>query len=446
VRTAHDFAASCMQTPLKEYLPWTAEFLTQNRVSEDCLYLNIWTPNLSSHGNLPVIVFIHGGGFGIGGSDIAVYDGENLAATGLVIVTINYRVGPFGFLALPELTAESDHHSSGNYGLLDQIAALHWVANNVKSFGGDPRRVTIWGWSAGAVSVNALIASPLSRGLFQRAVADSGIAKVAWPLSDLNTAEESGTKFESMLHAASLKELRALPPDELLGRNVGFSPVIDGWILPDAPSVLSGRGMDIDIPIITGYQANDALLFMPPGVTPEVYDQIVKRQYGSMSPEFEKLYPAKNTEEAREALLFSSRDRDRVSTFLWASVRAQNHHQPVYTYFFDRAIPWPQHPEFGAFHGSELPYFFLNLDKLDRPWEPVDRDLAKFSAACLKNFAMAGNPNGAGCGTWEPVQKNDPSTMELGSRLAPMPLADKERLDFWIRYFNSSDAQQAPPF
>jgi para-nitrobenzyl esterase len=446
VRTAVAFGASCMQSPLKEYLPWTAEFLTQNRVNEDCLYLNIWTPKASSNAGLPVIVFIHGGGFGIGGSDIAVYDGENLAATGLVIVTINYRIGPFGFLAHPELTAESEHHSSGNYGLLDQIAAAHWVANNIKGFGGDPHRVTIWGWSAGAVSVNSLLASPLASGLFQQAVADSGIGKIAWPLTDLRTAEQNGSKFMATLHATSLKELRALPAKDLMGSSVAFSPVVDGWVLPDTPSVVSGRGTDNDVPIITGYQANDALLFLPPNVTLDAFDQIVKQQYGEFSGEFQKLYPVKNAEEAKQALLLSSRDRDRVSMFLWAGSRAKNHHQPVYTYFFDRGIPWPQHPEFGAFHGSELPYFFLNLDKLDRPWEPVDRNLAKSAAAYLKNFAKTGNPNGPGLGTWTPVVSNDTSTMELGTRIGPMPVADKERLDFWTRYFNSPEALHAPPF
>ncbi|MGA7312429.1 MAG: carboxylesterase family protein [Silvibacterium sp.] len=446
VRAAVAFGPNCMQASLKEYLPWTAEFLTQSRVSEDCLYLNVWTPNVSPNANLPVIVFIHGGGFGLGGGDIAVYDGENLATTGLVIVTMNYRVGPFGFLAHPELTAESNHHSSGNYGLLDQIAALHWVTNNIKSFGGDPHRMTIWGWSAGAVSVNALIASPLASGLFQQAVADSGIGRVAWPLADLKTAEQSGAKFAATLHAASLKELRALSATELLNQGVSFSPVIDGWVLPDAPAVLSERGTDKDVPIITGYQANDAALFLPPTVTLDAFDQIVKQQYGNLSAEFQQLYPAKNAEEARQALLLSSRDRDRVSMFLWASVRAKNHHQPVYTYFFDRGIPWPQHPEFAAFHGSELPYFFLNLDKLDRPWEPIDRDLAKSAAAYLKNFATTGNPNGPGSATWTPVDRNDPSTMELGTRIGPMPLADKQRLDFWIRYFNSPEALKAPPF
>jgi para-nitrobenzyl esterase len=320
------------------------------------------------------------------------------------------------------------------------------VANNIKSFGGDPHRMTIWGWSAGAVNVNVLIASPLASGLFQQAVADSGIGRIAWPLADLKTAEQSGVKFAATLHTASLKELRALSATELLNQGVSFSPVVDGWVLPDTPAVLNERGTDKDVPIITGYQANDALLFLPPTVTLDAFDQFVKQQYGNLSTEFQHLYPAKNAEEARQALLLSSRDRDRVSMFLWASARATNHHQPVYTYFFDRGIPWPQHPEFGAFHGSELPYFFLNLDKLDRPWEPIDRDLAKSAAAYLKNFATTGNPNGPGSATWTPVDRNDPSTIELGTRIGLMPLADKQRLDFWIRYFNSPEALKAPPF
>jgi para-nitrobenzyl esterase len=178
-RQATDFSPSCMQ-PIVEsllpmHMPWTEEFLTHGKVSEDCLYLNIWTPQASNHARLPVIVFIHGGAFTSGAGSIAIYDGTNLAAKGAVVVTINYRVGVFGFLAHPELSAESEHHASGNYGLLDQIAALRWVKANIAQFGGDARRVTIWGQSAGAFSVGALVASPVAKDLFERAQADSGL-------------------------------------------------------------------------------------------------------------------------------------------------------------------------------------------------------------------------------------------------------------------------------
>ncbi len=450
VRNAKDFGASCMQRTRQEFLPWTSEFLTHNRVSEDCLYLNIWTPDASSSAHLPVIVFIYGGGFVEGAGDIAVYDGENLAATGLVMVTINYRVGVFGFLAHPELTAESEHHSSGNYGLLDQIAALRWVRDNIAQFGGDPQRVTIWGQSAGAFSVSALIASPLASGLFQRAVADSGIGVAGLPMADLKTAEKAGVDFAAAHHAASLKELRAIPAEQLLPgeheNSLRFSPDIDGWVLPDSPAALSARGADNDVPVITGYQANDGLLFIPPIPTLAAFDQFAKKRYADFAGEFEKLYPAKAAEDIKQVVIESTRDRDRVSMFLWASRRTKNHRQPVFTYFFDRAIPWPQHPEFGAFHTGEIPYFFGNLNKLNRPWEQVDRDLSRTVESYLKNFAANGNPNGDKLAKWKPVQPDIPATMEIGSRMGAMPLADKDRVDFWVRYFNSPAGVHAPPF
>ena len=275
VRNATDFGAACMQRTHGDFLPWTAEFLTHNRVSEDCLYLNVWTPRLSATAKLPVVVFIHGGGFSEGSGDVPIYDGERLASTGLVMVTVNYRLGVFGFLAHPELTAESDRHSSGNYALLDQIAALRWIKANIAGFGGDPHRVTIWGQSAGAFSVAALIASPLASGLFERAIADSGIGIAGLPMSNLKAAEESGVKFAAAHHSASLKELRALPAEDLLPglqeRSLGFSPIVDGWVLPDTPLALSSRGADNDVPVITGYQANDGMLFVPPVATVDAY-------------------------------------------------------------------------------------------------------------------------------------------------------------------------------
>ncbi len=450
IRTADSFAASCMQHERQELLPWTSEFLTHNKVSEDCLYLNVWTPNPATSARLPVIVFIHGGAFSEGAGDIAVYDGERLAATGLVVVTINYRLGVFGFLAHPDLAAESEHRASGNYGLLDQITALQWVRANIQSFGGDPRRVTIWGQSAGAFSVEALIASPLAAGLFERAMADSGIGLAGLPMATLKAAEETGTKFAAAHHAASIKELRAIPAEDLLpGPQDGplrFAPDIDGWVLPDSPQALSDRAADNDVPVITGYQANDGLLFSPRAQTPEQFHEMATRQYGEMAAGFERLYAARNPDEVKAVLAQSIQDRDRVSMFLWASRRGKNHRQPVFTYYFDRAIPWPQHPEFGAFHTGEIPYFFLNLKTLDRPFEPVDFRIAQEAASYLRDFAGQGNPDGGDLPKWPRVEATAPATMEIGVRTGPMPLADPEKLDFWTRFFASPAGAHAPPF
>ena len=450
VRHTDAFAASCMQSLHGEFLPWTKEFLVQNQASEDCLYLNVWTPKPSAAADLPVIVFIHGGAFTEGSGSIPVYDGTNLASTGLVVVTINYRLGVFGFLAHPDLTAESAHHASGNYGFMDQIAALRWVRSNIRGFGGDPGRVTVWGQSAGAFSVGALLASPEAKGLFQRAVADSGLAIAGLPMSPLSAAEEAGVKLASSHSAHSIKELRAIPAADLLPRPGDsfsaprFGPVSDGWILPQSPLALTDQAVDSDVPVITGYQANDAMLGGPPIHSASELAEMAHHLYGGMADEFLSLYPAKSDDEARAAAVESNRDRERVSMYLWAARRLKNHKSPVYTYYFDRAIPWPQHPEFGAFHSGELPYFFRNLAALDRPWEPVDSQVSNTASSYLKEFAKTGDPNLPQAPKWPACDPSAPATMEIGSKTGSMPLATSARFAFWVRYFNSPESKNAP--
>ncbi len=446
VRKADAFGESCIQVKAGERLPWTREFMVQNETSEDCLFLNVWTPRVNTQAKLPVIVFIHGGGFSEGSGAVEIYDGSNLAATGAVVVTINYRVGVLGFLAYPELTAESEHHSSGNYGLLDQISALKWVKANIAKFGGDPQRVMIWGQSAGAFSVGALVASPLTKGLFAAAQADSGLGVTGIPMANLSAAEENGAKFAAEHHAASLKELRALPAEKLLTAGLRFAPIVDGWVLPQTPNEMNAKGTDNDVALVTGYQAGDAALFTPQFKTVDDYRRMVAGRYGEMAAEFEKLYPAATLEDVKQVQAVSAQERNRVSMFLWASARAKSHHEPVFTYYFDRGIPWPQHPEFGAFHTGEIPYFFLNQKRLDRPWEHADYTLAKIVSQYLKNFAAKGDPNGQGVPTWLRIDPNKPQTMELGLRIGAMPLAEPAKVDFWMRYFNSPVSKNASPF
>lgn len=445
VRNANAFAPSCMQIEHGDHLPWTAEFLDHNQTSEDCLYLNVWMPDASATAKLPVIVYIHGGSFTEGSGAVPITDGTRLAKTGLVIVTINYRLGIFGFFAHPELTAESPHHSSGNYGLMDQIAALAWVQENIAQFGGDPQRVTIWGQSAGAISIKDLLESPLAAGLFQRAMADSGIDINSRIGKSLKTAEGEGSAFMAAQHAASLKDLRALPAATLLAAQqtaaMHFGPIADGWLMPAA-----AKSAGSPVPVITGYQANDDLLGAPQFNSVSDYTAWVKKEFKEHAADFEKMYPARTAEEAHRALEQATRDGNRAAMFLWAAQREQETARPVFTYYFDRAIPWPEHPEFGAFHSGELPYFFLNWAVLDRPWTEADHRLSRECAAYLKNFAETGNPNGAtnpnapatGLPAWVGVDPQSPSTMELGVHLGPMPLADKARLDFWTKYFNAT--------
>ena len=447
---ADHFGASCMQGPNNELLPWTKEFMYVTPASEDCLFLNVWTSKLGATAKLPVLVFIHGGAFTSGSGDVPIYDGEALARTGLIVVTINYRVGVFGFLAHPALTAESDHHSSGNYGLLDQIAALRWVDQNIRAFGGDPAHIAIAGQSAGAASVLDLLASPLTRGMFSAAIADSGIRERGFPMKTLAESEKAGQELAAKIKAGSVEALRAIPAAQLQSQAAHgprFGPVIDGWVVPDDPIALTTtRGADNDVPVITGFQANDSRLGGGGARSPEQFEAHARQVYGPMADEFLRLYPATNEDEVKRAETDSGRDRVRAGEFFWASRRASTHGSATFIYYFDRAIPWPAHPEFGAFHSGELPYAFGNLDKMDRPWEPIDHQISKMMMAYWKNIAATGNPNGSGVPHWSPVDPSAPAVMRLGAICEPMPPAYTAKLDFWKRYFESPQSKNAGPF
>jgi para-nitrobenzyl esterase len=448
---ADHFGASCMQGPNTPFGPWTREYMYVTPASEDCLFLNVWTPKASSIANLPILVYIYGGAFTSGSGDVPIYDGEALARTGMVIVTFNYRVGPFGFMAHPDLTAESEHQASGNYGLMDQLAALHWVKDNIRGFGGDPTHVAIAGQSAGAMSVEDLIASPLAKGLFHAAIADSGIGGRGVPVKTLAEAEKAGAAFAAAKQADSITALRALPAADLIGKpvpGVQFAPVVDGWVLPDQPMTLTtSEGRDNDVPVITGFQADDfRLAGVGPPMTLASFKERAQGMFGSMTNEFLKLYPADNDEQAKQSEAASARDRARSGMYLWASKRASTHKTPVFIYYFDRAIPWPAHPEFGAFHSGELPYTFGNLKVLDRPWLPVDAKIANMMMTYWKGMAAAGNPNCASVPRWDSVSPSKRSVMRLGSDSGPMPPADNARFDFWKRYFESPQSNTAPIF
>jgi len=449
VRKATQPSAACIQDVVDENLPWTKEFMVHGATSEDCLYLNVWAPSDFKGKKLPVYFYIHGGGFNQGSGAIAVYDGDNLARKGIVVVTINYRLGSLGFLAHPELTAESPNHASGNYGLMDAIASLHWVKDNIAAFGGDPRKVTIGGQSAGSAVVHNLAVSPLAKGLFRGAEAASGTGLGDY-MKTLAEAEQDAVAYASSKGAHSLAELRKLPANTFIigpKEGVPFSPIIDGWVLPDDQMELIEQGKANNVVLLTGMDADEGSAFGAYGKVPaqEWHDQVQKR-YGDLAAKFESLYPAPSDEAAGEVQKTSARERGQASMYLWCSKASKKLSAPMYTYYFSQAIPWPEHHEYGVFHSSELPYVFGNLDKMQRPFTDVDRRVEAQASAYLVNFVRTGNPNGAGLPAWQALSVDDPATVEIADSTRMRPLMSAEKLAFWASYFNSPQGKNPPLF
>lgn len=438
VRNADRFGPSAMQPDLGEFGPWTKEFLFGNEVSEDCLYLNVWTAAQSAGEKRPVLVYIHGGAFTGGSGEVAVYDGEALAKKGLAVVTINYRLGVLGFLAHPELTQESPQRASGNYGLLDQVAALQWVQRNIAAFGGDPGNVTIAGQSAGAASVHFLTASPLAKGLFHRAIAQSGSGVGRGFTRSREAAEQDGQKFAAGKGAHSLAQLRSIPAKDLItaGSPFRFGPVADGWFLPEDVTRIFAQGRQNDVPTLTGLNADEGSASPTYGkISADAFQKQAQQRYGDEAAAFLQLYPADSDARAGGEQKRSERDQSMVSMALWAANRAKTARTQAFLYFFDRAIPWPQHPEFGAFHTSEVPYVFDNLALLDRPWEAADRKAAEVISAYWVNFARQGDPNGRGLPRWPAFDAKNIRFLRLNAKPTSMPLPDKARRDFFEAHF-----------
>jgi para-nitrobenzyl esterase len=438
VRAVDHYGASCMQDEPGARLPWSEEFMTQGPVSEDCLFLNVWTSAKSPNEKQAVMFFIYGGGFTEGSSSVAVYTGSELAKKGVVVVTVNYRVGPLGFLVHPELTKESEHHSSGNYGLLDQIAGLQWVQRNIAAFGGDPRKVTIFGQSAGSLSVADLMRSPLAQGLFARAIAESGAGifpeRVVNAGMTFEQREQQGVTYAEAKGAHSLAEMRAIPAADFFksssGAPRGGGPVTDGWVLTtDHPAH--------EVSLIVGMVTGDAVFaygFSPqPAPTVANYTSAAEKSYGNKAPIFLKLYPVASDSDVPAAKRASQIDQSRIAMDLWCAGQMKRS-GTVYTYYFDHPIPWPAHPEFGAFHSSEVPYIFETLNRLDRPWTDVDWGLSAAMSSYWSNFATTGDPNARGLPGWPAYAPNAHSTMELGDHIGPIPVADPAKLDFFLPY------------
>jgi para-nitrobenzyl esterase len=440
-RRADKFSDSCMQNLVRSRNPWTAEFMAQNEASEDCLCLNVWTAAKSAGERRPVFVWIHGGAFTEGSGEVAVYDGAELAKKGLVVVTINYRLGVFGFLAHPELTKESNQNASGNYGLLDVVAALEWTRKNIAAFGGDPQRVSIAGQSAGASSVHALTASPLAKGLFHRAIAESG-SGVGRRTRSLPEAENDGLKFAESKGAHSIRELRAMSAKDLTGGGMRFGPIVDGWFLPADVSAIFAQGKQNDAPTLTGLTADEGSASPNYGnLKAGDFKKQAQQRFGDLAETFLKLYPSDDDAQSGISQRQSAREQGMISMRLWAAERARTNKAKAWTYYFSRAIPWPEQPQYGAFHSSESPYVFGNLKLMNRPWEPIDRRLSETMMAYWVNFATAGDPNGKGLPQWLAFDAKNPITMELGEKTGTRPIADAARFELFEKFF----ARQGAP-
>jgi len=419
----------------------------QGNVSEDCLYLNIWTPAHAANERLPVLVWIYGGGFSFGSTSTPVHNGEHLARKGVVLVTINYRVGPLGFLAHPELSAESPQHVSGNYGLLDQIAGLRWVQNNIAAFGGDPSRVTIFGESAGGISVSMLCASPLARGLFHGAISQSGGSfgpprPTTYPgenMRRLAAAEQSGVAFAQKAGAASLAALRALPPGKLpAGWGSGAAwPIIDGWVIPDDQYKLYEAGRYNDVAILVGYNSDEGLSFSREK-TPEEFIANTRLRYGPFADKLLAAYPA-----GTDRVPKTARDLMRDAAFgwhtwSWARLQSRTGRSKVFHYYFD------QHPvraadsaaaDHGMPHGVDVPYVFQTLDRADKNLTPGDFAISETVATYWTNFAKRGDPNGPGVPAWPAFTDRDRHVMWFHDEAKPGLVPSAASLEVLDAYF-----------
>ncbi|AYL97857.1 carboxylesterase/lipase family protein [Mucilaginibacter celer] len=434
VKKCTEFAASPMQGKPDEFGVYTREFLIPYEpISEDCLYLNVWTGAKSSVEKRPVLVYIYGGGFVSGGAGVPIYDGEAMAKKGIIFITINYRVGIFGFFAHPELTKESPHHASGNYGLMDQLAALKWVRQNIVAFGGDPDKVTIAGQSAGSMSVNCLVASPLGKGLFNGAIAESGASFIApRGYGSLADAEAAGAKLATTLGAVSIADLRNKPAAQLAGKGQS-RPVVDGYVLPQSIADIFAAHKQNDVPVLTGWNEDDA--FVGPPKNAADYKKMIEDQYKDEATEVLKLYPGNTDAEA--AVSQTRLNRDQIfgmQNYTWANVQSETAKSKIYVYRFTRRLPaTPAFEKYGAFHTGEVAYAYDNLKFLNRPWEPVDQQLATTMSAYWANFVKTGNPNGKGLPQWPAYTADKNSIMMLGEKPAAKPLPDKAALDFMVK-------------
>jgi para-nitrobenzyl esterase len=446
MRKADKFGPRCMQRPIFGDMGFRS-----NGMSEDCLYLNVWTPAKSGKERLPVLVYFYGGGFVAGDGSEARYDGESMAGKGIVALTVNYRLGVFGFMAHPELTKESPHHASGNYALLDQYAALQWVQQNIAAFGGDPKKVTIAGESAGSIAVSAQMASPLSKNLLAGAIGESGSILGALSAVPLAEGEQMGVKFATSLEATSLAALRAISAEQILEATAKpgqprFSPTVDGYFFPKSPLEIYAAGEQAHIPLLAGSNTEEMGYFAVLGrekPTVENYRKALQRLYGDKADEVFKLYPASSETEVMDAAQDLAGDRFiGYSTWKWIDLATRTGGKPTYYYLYARprppmrsemgnAVPGlaggvvsgaqaaanQRPPSRGAVHSAEIEYAMGNLDSNKvYAWTPDDYKVSKVMQEYFANFIKTGNPNGRGLPTWPTFSAGQRLIIDVNTR------------------------------
>jgi para-nitrobenzyl esterase len=428
-------------------------FFRDNGPSEDCLSLNVWAPTHSSGARLPVMVWLHGGG-DAGGSSEPRQDGENLAKKGVVVVSCNYRLGVFGFFALPALRKESEHNASGNYGLLDQVAALQWVKENIAAFGGDPGNVTIFGESSGAFFVSGLMASPLAQGLFHRAIGESGSMFVdMYSVLTLSQSEDRCQKFADLLGRHTLEQMRALSADELLQAAAKppddwfWRPNIDGYFLPDNARSIYASGKQSHVPLLAGWNADevghDALLGND-APTVQNYTARLHTLFQDRAESYLKFYPAGTDAEAKQAAEDLASDQYvSYATWKWIEMHAATGNSLVFRYQFDDALPQPASvPSSGAYHSAEIEFVFNVLASKKLPWRPEDQTVSDLMSSYWTNFAKRGDPNGPGLTTW-PAYSSQTKHQVMHLCANPYSRPDKHRARY--EFLDSLPHDQGSP-
>ncbi len=417
--------------------------------SEDCLYLNLWLPEDQPHTKLPVMVWIHGCGFQAGASSEPRQDGGQLCKKGVLVVSMNYRMGVFGFLAHPELTKESGHHASGNYGLMDIIAALQWVHQNIAAFGGDPNNVTVFGESAGSWAVSAIMAAPSARGLFQRAIGESGstLTGLYRPILLADAEQTSLQLVQSAFGITSLADLRALPADKLLAAALAkgrpwLGAIVDGWVLPEPTDAIYGSGRQAHVALLAGWNRDEGgpeEIFGDEPPTLAGYIALAQKRYGAKANEFLQHYGAATDAEAKRAAADYGGDAFiAFQTWKWIELHHRTGGSPVYRYEFDQPRPLaadaPAGAEPHANHSADIEFVFRMLDSLHLPWTADDRAVSELIATYWTNFAKTGNPNGPGLPVWPAYGEKDRfQVMHLETHAAALPDYHRARYQFFDR-------------